>query len=75
MNITISAKFKLLDEKKEFISLTDIEIELPYSNKEVTTEKIYQALKTSLYSSIPKGYIIEDITEEEYKKIKEDGEE
>jgi hypothetical protein len=74
MNLKISAKFKLLDEQKEFCALTDITIDIPCSNKEVTTEKIYYLLKEEALNSIPNGYTVENLTDEEYRKIKDEEE-
>lgn len=72
MNITISAKFKLFDENKEFVAITDIKIDIPCTDKELTTEKIYLLLKDEVKKNIPNGYIVEDLTDEEYKKAKEE---
>lgn len=72
MNITISAKFKLFNEKKEFVATTDIKIDIPCTDKELTTEKIYLLLKDEVKKNIPNGYIVEDLTDEEYEKAKEE---
>ena len=72
MNITISTKFKLLDEKKEFVASTDIKIDIPCTDKELTTQKIYNLLKEEVKKTIPDGYIVEDFTNDEYEKIKEE---
>jgi len=72
MKITIGTRFKIVDENGESFGTTDISFDIDCTDKELTTEKVYQTLKDRVKKSIPDKYTVEDLTDEEYEKAKEE---